>query len=235
MTDFHAIYRERADEYDLLVSREDYEGHLLPAIESACPLENLDVVEFGAGSGRLTRLLAPRVRAIRAFDASAAMLAVAERTLSRLTSRNWSVEFGENEAIPCEDSSAHLAIAGWTFGHLTGWHPSDWRGRVAEVLAEMFRVVRPGGCAIILETLGTGHESPAAPTRALADYYELLEDNYGFESRAIRTDYRFESLEEADRLTRFFFGGELADRVVREGLVVLPECTGIWSARIAAS
>jgi len=34
----------------------------------------LDVVEFGAGTGRITRLLAPEVQSIRAFDASEHML-----------------------------------------------------------------------------------------------------------------------------------------------------------------
>jgi hypothetical protein len=29
---------------------------------------------------------------------------------------------------------------------------------------------------------------------------------------------------------RFFFGDTLADRVVRERLVILPECTGVWVA-----
>jgi hypothetical protein len=61
----------------------------------------------------------------------------------------------------------------------------------------------------------------------LAVYYTLLED-MGFSSTWIRTDYQFKSVQEAAELTGFFFGEELADRVAREKLVILPECTGIW-------
>jgi hypothetical protein len=43
-----------------------------------------------------------------------------------------------------------------------------------------------------------------------------------------RTDYRFMTVAEADMLTRFFFGDELADRIVRENRMILPECTGFW-------
>jgi hypothetical protein len=44
----------------------------------------------------------------------------------------------------------------------------------------------------------------------------------------MRTDYRFASLAEAEELARFFFGEELAKKVVEQGWQVLPECTGIW-------
>ena len=67
--------------------------------------------------------------------------------------------------------------------------------------------------------------------RTQAETYDLLvsrENHQGnvFSRVRIRTGYRFESL--AEDLTRFFFGDALADRVAREGLVILPECTGIW-------
>lgn len=237
MADYQTIYRERAEEYDLLVTREDYQGSLLRAIEAACPIVERDVVEFGAGTGRLTRLLLRRARSIRAFDASEAMLAVARRRLSswadpeRTGARSWELEVGMNDALPCNDAIADVAIAGWTFGHMMSWFPADWPARVDRVLAEMRRVTRPGGHAIILETLGTGREDPQPPTPALADYYALLETRYGFARNAIRTDYAFDSPEEAERLTRFFFGDTLADHVKAGRLRIVPECTGVWSRR----
>ena len=50
----------------------------------------------------------------------------------------------------------------------------------------------------------------------------------GFAATTIRTDYRFESLVEAETLTRFFFGDGLADQVVEKNWRILPEWTGIW-------
>jgi len=69
--------------------------------------------------------------------------------------------------------------------------------------------------------------------RTQAETYDLLvsrEDHqeHLFSRVRIRTGYRFESLAEAEDLTRFFFGDALADRAASEGLVILPECTGMW-------
>jgi ubiquinone/menaquinone biosynthesis C-methylase UbiE len=227
---FEDIYSRHAPRYDALVSREDYLGNILPALEGIQPLAGLDVVEFGAGTGRLTRLLVPLVRSIRAFDVSPHMLLMAEETLQSL-GNNWELSVGDNRNMPVDDEVADLTIAGWSLGHLTGWHPDTWREEIGCALREMLRIARSDGMAIILETMGTGHEMPSPPTPSLAAYYDVLETEYGFNYKWIRTDYRFQSLDEANRLTRFFFGDTLADRVLAESLTVLPECTGIWWKR----
>ncbi|MDX2161255.1 MAG: class I SAM-dependent methyltransferase [bacterium] len=233
MPTFEEIYAQHAAEYDALVSREDHRGYLLPAIRQVIALDGIDVVELGAGTGRLTRLLAPHVRTIRAFDRSAHMLATARERL-QANGGEWSLHVADNHAIPVADACADLVIAGWSFGHATEWHGDRWRDEIDTALREMTRIARPGGALIILETLGTGALHPAPPTPVLADYYAHLESIHGFARAAIATDYRFESLEEADRLVRFFFGDALADQVQREGWIVLPEWTGLWSKRVHA-
>lgn len=228
MPDFEMIYREHAAEYDRLVAREDYLENIPRALTSIRPLAGARVVEMGAGTGRLTRILAPRVDSIAAFDRSKAMLNVAAERLSALQRKNWQLAVGDNRRLPAAEGVADVCIAGWSFGHATGWYPDSWREEIALAVGQMRRALRRGGTAIILETLGTGRESPQPPTPALASYYVMLEGEFGFAPSWIRTDYQFESIEEAERLTRFFFGDELADRVAREGLIVLPECTGVW-------
>lgn len=228
MPTFEEIYAHHADQYDALVAREDYQNNILPALERIHPLAGADVVEFGAGTGRLTRLLAPVVRRIRAFDASAHMLSIAEATLKKTGAANWSLAVADNRQLPVESGTADIAIQGWSFGHSVGWYPDTWQHEIGAALAEMRRVLRRGGTAILLETMTTGSETPRPPTPHLAAYYAWLEGEHGFAATSIRTDYRFVSLEEAESLTRFFFGDELADRVRRENLVILPECTGIW-------
>jgi len=101
-----------------------------------------------------------------------------------------------------------------------------------KALAEMFRVLRPGGTAIILETMGTGQAEPFPPTEGLAAFYRWLQNEHGFQTTSIRTDYQFESPAEGQALLRFFFGDELADRIVEEQLTILPECTGVWWKRM---
>jgi len=229
MTDhFRAIYAEHAAEYDALIDREDFEGNILRALRDMCVLDGAQVVELGAGTGRLTRLLAPHVAHIAAFDASLHMLRQAHRRLEAMDLSNWSVEVAHNDALPVEDQTADIVIEGWSIGHITGWYPDDWRRHVDNALLEMFRVAKNGGKVIVLETMGTGTTVPEAPTKELAELYAHVENHYGFANRVIRTDYRFESVEEAERLTGFFFGDALSERVKGENLVILPECTGIW-------
>src|SRR5690554_3683020 len=91
----------------------------------------------------------------------------------------------------------------------------------------MKRVLRPGGTIILFETMGTGFETPHPPN-FLKTYYSLLEDHYGFSHQWIRTDYQFKDLAEAAELTKFFFSEELSLRVVKDKLIKLPECAGVW-------
>ncbi len=226
MPDYQAIYQQQAAQYDLMVAREDYEGKLLPAINTICPLLGLDVVELGAGTGRLTAQIAPLARSLLAFDVSVPML---DRLLPKLADCETAAALAaDNRALPLPDSVADVAIAGWSIAHSVGWYPDTWRDEVDKALGELLRVLRPGGVAIVLETLGTGVETPAPPTEGLATLYRYFEDEYGFVRTTLRTDYRFESPAEGQALLRFFFGDELADRIVAEQLTILPECTGIW-------
>ncbi|RMG88104.1 MAG: class I SAM-dependent methyltransferase [Chloroflexi bacterium] len=230
MTDDHFwhIYKHAAPNYDALVRCEDYQGNLLRTFRRLHSLDGATVVEFGAGTGRLTRLLAPYVHKIHAFDLSRAMLDVAYESLYQSGLTNWSIALGDNCAVPVANNVADIVIEGWSFGHLVGWYPDTWTDECARALAEMRRIARPGGLAILIETLGTGTTEPAPPTEGLAELFNWWEEVYGFQRQVIRTDYHFDSLSEAEQLTRFFFGDELAERVAREELLILPECTGIW-------
>ena len=229
MADAREIYRLYPEQYDTLVRREDCEGHLLQAIRALVQLEGADVVELGAGTGRVTALLAPQVRSLRAFDLEPAMLELARRKLSELGTCNWQLETADNARLPVADSSADVSIAAWSYGHQTVWNPDSWRAPIEAALREMRRVLRPGGTAIVIETLGTGHDQPFTPPPELARYYALLTGEHQFEQTWIRTDYQFASVSEGERLVRFFFGDELASVYLARGSAMLAECTGLWS------
>ena len=93
-------------------------------------------------------------------------------------------------------------------------------------MREMTRVLKPGNPIVLFETLGTGHESPVRVPH-LQNFYAWLDEN-SFHETFIRTDYQFTSLDEAERLARFFFGDEMGDQVKKNRWVILPECTGVW-------
>jgi ubiquinone/menaquinone biosynthesis C-methylase UbiE len=227
MPEYQEIYAEHADRYERLVSREDYGHHILPALQAIRPFDGLSVVELGAGTGRLSCLLAPLVESLLLLDASQHMLDVAAAKLARSGQDNWQTQVADHRRLPVGDRAADVVISGWSVCYLVDENPDRWQAVLGQALREMKRVLRPGGTIVLLETLGTGHETPHPPTEALADYYAFLEGE-GFSSTWIRTDYRFESLAEAEELTRFFFGDELAQAVVENKWVILPECTGIW-------
>ncbi len=224
MTDFKVVYAAQAERYDQMVRREDYQGNILKALAEIRPLHSETVLDCGAGTGRLTRLLEPFAQHVVALDVAPAMLSVARRTLPARVH----YLLADNRQIPIKDACADIVIAGWSLGHFVGWYSQHWRREIGRALAEMRRIVRPGGHFIILETLGTGQTKPQPPNAGLAAYYDWLESNHHFSHTWIRTDYRFAAPAEADFLTRFFFGDDLADWICRGKITILPECTGIW-------
>lgn len=229
---FKRIYRHQAERYDRLVAREDAHGNLFRALNEIVPLSGLEVVEFGAGTGRLTRLLSVLVNRIHAFDIEPAMLRQLAPQMRATGMANWFAALGDNGRMPLASNCVDLVIEGWSFAHVIGWYPKDWLARTDAMLAEMTRILKPGGTAILIETLGTGRRRPQPPTPELAELYAYWQAQFGFQSRWIRSDYQFASPDEAYELTRFFFGDGLADECLAGKDVILPECTGIWWKRI---
>lgn len=224
------IYQSEGDRYEALISREDHQGNIPHAIDEIINVDGLDVLDLGAGTGRLTLLLAPRVRSIRAFDVSAAMLRVCRERLVAGGLSNWQVDVADHRQLPVPDHSADLVVSGWSISYLAVWNQKNGSAELDKWLMEMKRVLRQNGMIILLESLGTGNEEPIRLEHVESTYQWL--DANGFENKWIRTDYKFESLEEAIDLSRFFFGDELGDKVEQNQWVILPECTGVWWRRI---
>ena len=220
------IYQSDADRYDALVSREDYQGNIRRVLEEIVSPDDLDVLDLGAGTGRLTLILAPRAKSIRAFDSSAEMLRVCRERLIASGLSNWQVDVADHRNLPVEDHSVDVVVSGWSVSYLAVWNPEQANQELDKWLLEMRRVLRKDGMIILFESLGTGNESPMR-LEHVETTYQWLDDN-GFQNKWIRTDYQFESIEEAEELSRFFFGDELGDKARQNNWVILPECTGMW-------
>lgn len=224
------IYQTDADRYEALISREDYLGNIPRATDEIVNVNGLDILDLGAGTGRLTLLLAPRARFIRSFDVSEEMLRVCRERLVASGLSNWQVDVADHRSIPVEDHSADIIVSGWSVSYLAVWNPESWRVELEKWLGEVKRVLRPNSHIVLFESLGTGNASPIQ-LEHLKDYYPWL-DEAGFQNKWIRTDYKFESVDEAEELSRFFFGDELSDKVKQNDWVILPECTGVWWKRV---
>lgn len=224
------IYKTEGDKYEALIAREDYQGNILKTLREITPLENRIVYDLGAGTGRLACMLTPLVKHVRAFDVAEEMLRVCREKFIASGQTNWQVDVADHRQLPVEDLSANLVVSGWSLSYLAVWNPETWKAELEKWLGEMKRVLRPGSFIVLYESLGTGNESPVR-LEHLEKFYPWL-DETGFQNKWIRTDYQFKSLEEAEFLSRFFFGDELGDKVKKNKWEILPECTGVWWKQI---
>ncbi len=226
------IYNQNAEQYERLVSRKDHQNNILHALTEIHPLEGCNVVELGAGTGKVTRILAPLVNAIWAFDASRHMLKAAARILETKGLSTSGMAVADHRCLPVMDGVADIVISGWSVCYLATNSGEEWRGEVEKALREMERVLHRDGMIILIEGLGAGKKPN--PGEKLKPYYAYLKER-GFCSRWIRTDYEFESLQEAKESLEFFFGSLFSPdtqvaKLTEKGKswVRLPTCTGIW-------
>jgi SAM-dependent methyltransferase len=128
--------------------------------------------------------------------------------------------------LPLADDSADLILSGWSFCYAAINAGKKWQRSLEQALSEVARVLRPGGKLILIDSLGTGYETPHRPT-VLVDYLDYL-DAHGFTSSWVRTDYCFRDAAETEELTTFFFGTDPMPMWETETGVIVPECTGLW-------
>ena len=123
-----------ADEYEQ--TRPTYP----PALLDALPLDaDAAVLDLGAGTGKLTRVLAGRYRDVIAVEPLAKMRAMLERVVPGVTALP-----GSAERIPLDDGSVDGVFAAQAF------HWFDQR----LALPEIARVLRPGGVFAIVWNQG---------------------------------------------------------------------------------
>jgi ArsR family transcriptional regulator len=123
--------------------REEAYGRLLNQSALAALLPSgWTVADLGCGTGALIGALAPHVAQVIGVDQSAAMLQAARRRLSGLD--HVDLRKGRLEALPLDDASCDAALLVLSLSYA----PDP-----EAVLAEMARVLKPGGRAVVLDLL----------------------------------------------------------------------------------
>jgi ubiquinone/menaquinone biosynthesis C-methylase UbiE len=224
------IYSTQAEPYEALIAREDYQGNLLPALSEIFDFTHKNIVETGAGTGRLTELIFPLARCMAVLDYSRHMLVQAKKKLREKAITTLEPIVADHRFLPLQSGSWDCVIAGWSVCYLSEMRDGSGWCAVRKAIVEFERLLKPGGMIILIETEGTGHIRPSPPEH-LMEYLEQLREE-GFESRWIRTDYQFASVQEAENLVPFFFGVEMLEKLQCEREVILPECTGIWWKKV---
>lgn len=102
--------------------------------------ESWVVGDLGCGTGQVAEALAPFVRQVIAVDDSAAMLEAARARLAPFP--HVEVRRGRLEALPIEDGRLDVAVLALVLHHVP---------EPARAMAEVHRVLRPGGRSLIID------------------------------------------------------------------------------------
>jgi len=137
-----AFFDEVASDWDTMRIAYYDEG-VIDLMATAVELgRSMTVADIGAGTGFVAAGVAPRVARVIAVDSSPEMLAIARHNLATLNIDNVELVEGDIEALPLADDSVDAAFANMVLHHAQN---------PAAMLAEMARIVRPGGTVAICD------------------------------------------------------------------------------------
>ena len=102
------------------------------------------LLDVACGPGVVTAALAPAAAAVVAFDATAPMLEKAKARCAKAGLNNVTFERGDAENLPFADATFDGAVTRAALHHFE---------RPQRAIDEMFRVLRPGGVAVIVDAV----------------------------------------------------------------------------------
>jgi ubiquinone/menaquinone biosynthesis C-methylase UbiE len=180
------------------------------------PWEGRDVLDIGCGTGFHLPFFATSARTVTGVEPHPPLAAIARRRVRRLA--QVSVLSGTAAALPLPDRSVDVAHARWAYF----FGPSSEPG-----LAELDRVIRPGGIAFVIDndpTISTfgGWFSRGFP-EVSAQAVELFWAEQGWSRERLTIAWTFDSREDLESVVRI----ELPTAVAQEVLAEHPEITEV--------
>jgi ubiquinone/menaquinone biosynthesis C-methylase UbiE len=172
------VYRNYPDRYEDLVRAEDADSNLAATIGSLLPRGPVAVLDIGAGTGRMTRLLEgslDRDSACVAIDVEESMLAHGRRLREMETgaidrvSAVWAPIVADARALPVPAGVFDVAIAGWVFGHICEWSTDSWQRQIGLAVEQARVAVRSGGLVAVVDS---GRVSP--PPRRPRSFWRVV-------------------------------------------------------------
>ena len=223
MDQMFEIYKSKADLYDALVNHEDYQNNLPSFLNEKIDFAKKTICEFGVGTGRVTKYYLDKVFKAQLYDVSTHML---ERAGANPQEFKHKINFEvlDNNELFKLNEQYDIAIEGWSFGHLIT-QDSDLNIKIISDL--MDNCIRIAKKVVIIETLGTNVEKPKPPSVGLNQFYEYLTNN-GFKEYVVKTDYKYETIEQAQYVMGSFFGTGMEASIKEKNSTIIPEFTGVW-------
>jgi SAM-dependent methyltransferase len=106
------------------------------------------VLDLGCGAGHASFAIAPHVKSVTAYDLSNQMLQVVRDEAERRKLRNVTTEQGRAEQLPFANASFD-----WVCTRYSAHHWQD----IGQAVGEVFRVLKPGGMFIVIDSCGSGN------------------------------------------------------------------------------
>lgn len=130
--------------YETEVACFDPDGLVDAAVQEVADWRGRDLLDVGCGSGHQLPRFAREARSVRAVEPHAPSRALARRRTARLP--DVEVLDGVAQRLPLPDSCVDVAHARWAYFFGPGCEPG---------LRELDRVVRRGGCAVVVDNDAT--------------------------------------------------------------------------------
>ncbi len=205
------------DVYELENLASDRAGVIDTTIDTLRSLSGADLVDIGCGAGfHLPRFAARGARAV-GVEPHLPLAARARKRLADAGTHPASVVAGDAEALPLADGSVDVVHARWAYFFGAGCEPG---------LAEVARVLRPGGVAVVVDNDVTRSTFGAWFRRAYPAYdpvaVQRFWDRQGFTTEHLTIDWAFEYRADLAAVTRIELPPGPADEVLaaHDGLTV---------------
>ena len=194
--------------YELENVASDRAGVIDAAISALHPIDGATLVDLGCGTGfHLPRFAARGARVVGVEP----HLPLVERAATRVRAlgSRARVVAGDAEALPLADDSVDVVHARWAYFFGPGCEPG---------LAELDRVVRPGGVACLVDNDATRSTFGSWFTRAYPAYDPLAVqrfwDRHGFTTEHLTIHWTFERREDLEAVVRIELPPGVADAVL---------------------
>ena len=204
------------DVYELENLAADRAGVIDTAIDTLHPLDGSDLLDLGCGPGFHLPRFATRGARVVGVEPHLPLVTLARQRLAAAGSAA-RVLAGDAEAIPFRDDSVDVVHARWAYFFGAGCEPG---------LAEVARVLRPGGVAFILDNDATRSTFGGWFRRAYPAYdpaaVQRFWDRQGFATEHLTIEWRFDRREDLAAVVGIELPPTVAQAVLTEhhGLIV---------------
>ncbi len=205
------------DVYELENLASDRAGVIDTTIDALHPLRGAAVADIGCGTGFHLPRFAARGARVVGVEPHLPLVRRAQQRLAAGGEHPASVLAGDAEALPLADDSVDVAHARWAYFFGAGCEPG---------LAELARVLRPGGIAVVVDNDVTRSTFGSWFRRAYPAYDPVAVQRFwnrqGFTTEHLTIEWTFDQRDDLEAVAGIELPPAVADEVLaaHDGLVV---------------